>query len=190
MSPRNERIDRHDDGGIISVTPMWKLRASTRIKSNRLWAIGLLLLLAASAAPRLSGMPRSERHEWRHEIERLEEAWREAMLRTDATTVSKMLAEDYMGISPIGTLQSKEQMLASLRSGSMRFKVLDFSDRKVRLYGATAVVTSRAEVQGVSPDGALSGSYRYTHVWVRNAQGTWKIVSFEASRIDEPRESK
>lgn len=147
-----------------------------------------MLLLAATTAPLLSGMPHSERHEERHEIDQMEDAWREAMLRSDAAAVSTMLADDYMGISPMGTLQSKEQTLAILRAGSMRFKSLEFSDRKVRLYGATAVVTSRAEVDGVSPDGPLTGSYRYTHVWVRNPQGVWKIVSFEASRIDEPRD--
>jgi ketosteroid isomerase-like protein len=31
-----------------------------------------------------------------------------------------------------------------------------------------------------------TGSYRYTRVYVRNAQGLWKIVSFEASRIRFP----
>jgi ketosteroid isomerase-like protein len=46
-------------------------------------------------------------------------------------------------------------------------------------------VTSLAEVQGTTADGDLSGSYRYTHVYVRDAQGAWKIVSFEASRIRE-----
>ena len=119
-------------------------------------------------------------------LNEIPDAWRLAMLHGDVATVGSMLAVDYMGISPMGTLQSREQTMASLRAGTMRFKSLEFSDRKVRLYGTTAVVTSRAEVDGVSPDGPLTGSYRYTHVWVRNAQGVWKIVSFEASRIDEP----
>jgi ketosteroid isomerase-like protein len=36
----------------------------------------------------------------------------------------------------------------------------------------------------------ISGSYRYTRVYVRDAQGKWKIVSFEASRIREPGQPK
>ncbi len=169
---------------------MWKYGANSPAGLKRLLALCFLMLLAASAAPLLSGMPRAERHEKRHEIDKMEDAWRLAMLHGDAATVSAMLADDYMGISPMGTLQSREQTLASLRAGTMHFKSLDFSDRKVRLYGTTAVVTSRAEVDGVSPDGPLTGSYRYTHVWVRNAQGAWKVVSFEASRIDESPEYK
>jgi ketosteroid isomerase-like protein len=60
----------------------------------------------------------------------------------------------------------------------------------VRFYGTTALVTSLAEVQGTTPEGNISGSYRFTHVYARNAQGKWKIVSFEASKIREPGEHK
>jgi ketosteroid isomerase-like protein len=48
------------------------------------------------------------------------------------------------------------------------------------------VVTSLANIQATTPDGKVSGSYRYTRVYVRDAQGDWKIVSFEASRVREP----
>ena len=53
----------------------------------------------------------------------------------------------------------------------------------MRFYGTTALVTSRAEVSGTSPEGDFSGSYRYTRVYVRQPDGKWQIVSFEASRI-------
>jgi ketosteroid isomerase-like protein len=49
-------------------------------------------------------------------------------------------------------------------------------------------VTSVADVQGTTSDGDVSGSYRYTRVYVRNATGAWKIVSFEYSKIREPGE--
>jgi ketosteroid isomerase-like protein len=95
-----------------------------------------------------------------------------------------------MAITAYGTLQTKEQALANLRSGRMHFTSLDVSDRKVRFYGKTALVTSLAEVQGTTAEGDISGSYRYTRVYVRDAQGEWKIVSFEASRIRDPGEHK
>ena len=67
---------------------------------------------------------------------------------------------------------------------------IEFSDRKVRFYGQTALVTSRAEVSGNNADADFSGSYRYTRVYVRDEQGKWKIVSFEASRIRDSGEHK
>jgi len=60
----------------------------------------------------------------------------------------------------------------------------------VRFYGKTALVNSVAFVQGTTTDGDVSGSYRYTRVYVRDAQDKWKIVSFEASRIRQPGERK
>lgn len=135
-------------------------------------------------------MPRAEKHESRIEIDQLEEQWREAVLQDDAATMNTLLAGDYMAITPWGALQTKEETLNSMRSGRWRITVLNLLDRKVRFYGTTAIVNSVAEVQGASPGGNISGSYRYTHVYVRTPQGDWKIVNFEASRIRHPGEHR
>jgi ketosteroid isomerase-like protein len=169
---------------------MWKSRAHDRTQSNRLWTIGFLLLLAATTAPMLSGMPRGERHEERHEIDQLEDAWREAVLHRDVTAIDRLLADDYVGITASGMLESKDETIEHLRDGTLHFNSIDFTDRKVRFYGSTAVVTSRAEVSGRSPSGDISGAYRYTRVYVREPQGEWRIVSFEVSSIRESDEQR
>jgi ketosteroid isomerase-like protein len=155
-----------------------------------LMAAGLLLALPLSAAAAQAGMPRAEKHESKHEIDQLEEDWRQAALKSNTAAMDALLADDYMAITAAGTLQTKDQTLANLRSGLTHFTSLGFFDRKVRFYGTTAVVTSIAQVNGVTPEGDISGSYRYTRVYVRGAAGKWKIVSFEASRIREPDERK
>jgi ketosteroid isomerase-like protein len=144
---------------------------------------------AASAPPRAT-MPRGEKHEVRHEIDHLEDAWRDAVLKHDASEMEGLLADDYMGISAKGTLLTKEQTIANIRAGRVHLTSLEVSDHKVRFYGKTAVVTSLVEVQGANADGDVSGSLRYTHVYVSDAQGRWKIVSSEASRVREPAEHK
>jgi len=148
------------------------------------------LVLAPCAAQLHGETHRAQKHENRREIDQLEEAWRTAVLRANTTAMESLLADDYMGITPNGTLQSKEQALASLRTGMTHITTLEISDRKVRFYGTTALVTSRAEVSGTAPQGDISGSYRYIRVYVRTDQGAWKIVSFEASRIRDPDEHK
>jgi ketosteroid isomerase-like protein len=137
-----------------------------------------------------AGMPRGQKHESRHEIDQLEETWRDAILKSNTTVMDGLLADDYMAITASGTLQTKEQALASLRTGRVHFSTLDISDRKVRFYGTTALVTSLAAVQGTTGDGDVSGNYRYTRVYVKDPQGAWKIVSFEVSKIREPGEHK
>lgn len=128
-------------------------------------------------------MPRAEKHESRHVIDELENQWRDAILKRDTAAMNALLADDYTAITAYGTLQTRDEAIANLRSGRFRISSLDLSDRKVRFYGKTALVTSIAQVEGTSPEGTLNGSYRYTRVYVRSPQGTWKIVSFEASRI-------
>jgi ketosteroid isomerase-like protein len=141
------------------------------------------LLLAVCAAPLFAGMPRAQKHERRHEIDHLEEIWRNALLKDDTSAMSSLLAEDYMAITPTGTLQTKDETLAGLRSGHVHFTTLEILDRKVRFYGTTALVTSTADVQATTPEGNLSGSYRYVRVYIEGPPGIWKIVSFEANRI-------
>jgi ketosteroid isomerase-like protein len=155
----------------------------------------LLLALGVSApmifaAPQKGAMPKGQRHESRREIDQLEEAWRNAVLKADITAMNSLLADDYMAITPNGTLQTKEEALANLRSGATHIASLEVSDRRVRFYGTTALVTSQAEVSGKNANGDFSGTFRYTRVYVRNAQGKWKVVSFEASRVREPGERK
>lgn len=179
------RIDPFDVSPLLSLSPM-RTHKGTSSPFKR-WSVFMALVIAVLAAGEsLRAMPRAEKHEGRHQIERLEEAWRNAILRGNISAMDGLLADDYMAITPTGILQSKEQALATLRSGAMKFTSLEVSDRKIRLYGTTALVTSRAEVKGTGPEGDMSGAYRYTRVYVRDPRGVWKIVSFEASRIREP----
>jgi hypothetical protein len=135
-------------------------------------------------------VPRAQRHEYRHEIEQMEEAWRSAILKGNASALDGLLADDYTGITAKGAIQTKEQAVNSVRSGMLQVSALNISDRKIRIYGATAVVTSMAELTGVKKELELSGRYRYTRVYVRKPAGQWKIVSFEASRIQDSPEHK
>jgi ketosteroid isomerase-like protein len=148
-------------------------------------ALALALAVSAATVVGQAGMPRGQKHESRHEIDQLEETWREAVMKGNTAAMSNLLADDYMAITASGTLQTKDQTLESLRAGRVHFSTLDISDRKVRFYGTTALVTSVADVQGTTSDGDVSGSYRYTRVYVRDATGAWKVVSFEVSKIRE-----
>jgi ketosteroid isomerase-like protein len=197
-------VNSFDRGGLlglpsVTVMPKATIKTSKFIRRRAAYALALLAALGASAltafatpphAPPHGQMPKAQKHESRHEIDQLEEAWRDAVLKANATAMDSLLAEDYMAITPNGSLQSKEQALDNLRSGTTHITAIEISDRKVRFYGTTALITSRADVSGTKDGVDFSESYRYTRVYVRDAQGKWKIVSFEASRIREPGEKK
>lgn len=122
-----------------------------------------------------------------HIIERLERRWQQAELDANTAILASMLSDDYLGISANGTLSTKPETLESFKSGAIHFTAMNSSDRKIRVYGSTAVVVSRAQVSGTQDGEDISGHYRYTRVYHRT-NGVWKIVSFEASRI-HPKQS-
>ena len=187
-------IDRPAHREIVSDTPMRGASTNSSTRMNRRTALAAVLIpvlmLAVWARPLHAGLPVTQKHERRHEIDQLEEVWRNAVLTGNAAAMDSLLADDYMAITASGTLQTKDQALANLRAGRAHITTLDISDRKVRFYGTTAVVTSLADVKGTNPEGEFSGSFRYTRVYVRDARGEWKIVSFEASRIRAPGEHR
>jgi ketosteroid isomerase-like protein len=135
-------------------------------------------------------MPKAQQHSSRHEIDQLEDTWRNAVLKSNLAAMDRLLADDYLAITASGLVQTKAQTLANLKSGRIHLASLNVSDRKVRFYGRTAVVTSLAVVQASTGEGDISGNYRYTRVYVRDTAGNWKIVSFEASKIRDPGEHK
>ncbi len=118
------------------------------------------------------------------EIEGLEQDWRTAQLSNNVTEADRLLADDYLGINANGTLETKADELSRRRSGDFHISQLELSDIKVRIYGDTAVVTSKAELMGKNGDRDISGRYRYTRVY-SNRDGQWRIVSFEASKISD-----
>jgi len=58
-----------------------------------------------------AGQPKPKKVDNRHEIEQLEEAWRNAALKSDTNAMSALLADDYIAITASGTLQTKEEAL-------------------------------------------------------------------------------
>ena len=173
---------------LVRVYHPYTIMADVNLPRSVRWISAAVLALtfvlgAVARPPQANNMPRGQRHESRHDIDQLEEVWKDALLHRNVSAMDALLADDYIAITPNGTLQSRDQTLASLRSGAMQINSLEFSDRKVRFYGQTALVTSRAELTGTNAGADFSGSYRYTRVYVRNEQSQWKIVSFEASRI-------
>ena len=145
----------------------------------------LLCLMLPLGAAHAGLLPRGSRQ--RREIEHLEQQYRQAMLNGDIVMMRRMLADSYIGIEPNGIIKTKNETLADWEHHRVTMQRLDLSDVRVRIFGDTAVVTSRAFVIGRGPYGPIHGEFRYTRVYHRERTGRWQIVSFEANRIREHR---
>jgi ketosteroid isomerase-like protein len=146
-----------------------------------------LVLAVIPAFPAQHGGPRAKavsvdavEQETIREIIDIERQTKEATLRRDAAFPLRMLADDYVAISPLGQVTTKKEAISARRSGQLRYENIDVSDMVVRLYGDTAIVTARADVKGHQLGEDFSGPYRYTRVWVKRA-GRWQAVSYQAT---------
>jgi ketosteroid isomerase-like protein len=130
-----------------------------------------------------------KKHDAKRQVEALEEQWRQAQLSGDVATMDKLLSDDYIGISMTGQVSTKMQQLDRMRSHKFVLSKLDLGEMQVKLVGSIAIVTSRAEVEAINDGVPIQGTFRYTRVYQRLPSGTWKITSFEATRVPGSRES-
>jgi ketosteroid isomerase-like protein len=114
------------------------------------------------------------------EIVDMERQARDASLHRDADFSQRTLAEDYVAITPLGQVTTKQDTVSARKSGQLRYDDINVTDMVVRVYGDTAVVTARADVKGHQLGEDFSGPYRYTRVWVRRT-GHWLAVSYQAT---------
>jgi ketosteroid isomerase-like protein len=114
------------------------------------------------------------------EIVDMERQAKEASLHRDVDFSQRTLADDYVAISPLGTVTTKQDSVSVRKSGQLRYDTINITDMVVRVYGDTAIVTARADVKGHQLGEDFSGPYRYTRVWVRRS-GRWQTVSYQAT---------
>jgi hypothetical protein len=153
---------------------------------NKCFVFLLLLLIAVPAFPAQhvavhprAPFPAGEQDAIR-EIVDLERQAKEASLHRDAEFSERTLADDYVAITPLGQVTTKQDTVRARKSGQLRYEAIDVSDMVVRVYGETAVVTARADVKGHQLGEDFSGPYRYTRIWVRR-NGRWQTVSYQAT---------
>jgi len=152
-------------------------------------ATGTGVVFCAHPAFAGHGMPLHEKkHDAKRQVEALEEQWRTAQLADDVDTMDKLLSDDYIGISMSGQVITKAQQLDRLRTHKFALTRLDLGEMQIKLVGAIAIVTSRAQVEGTNDGVPVKGTFRYTRVYQHLPSGIWKITSFEATRVPESRD--
>ncbi|WP_263368015.1 nuclear transport factor 2 family protein [Edaphobacter bradus] len=159
------------------------------MRSNRalvVVAIALCSLVAGGAGtPRAFAAPQhhEKKHDVKKQVEILEEKWRTVLLTGDYAAMDKMLADDFIGISMSGQLNTKAQQLERVRTRKFVISRLELSDMKVKLVDSVAIVTSVADLEGTNEGVSVKGQYRYTRIYRRVPSDGWKVTSFEATRI-------
>src|SRR3954451_15506688 len=116
------------------------------------------------------------------EIRAAEKLWNESRVRADVAALGTLLDDAWTVTHGDGTINTKAEYLADLKSGARKF----FADVKqddftVRVYGETAVAAglsdSKVEYKGKPSGGAL----RFTRVYMKR-DGRWVMITSHATR--------
>ncbi len=108
-------------------------------------------------------------------VARLDTEYQAAVAANDVPTMARILSDDFVLTTGSGKCFTKEDLLAEARGGRTVYAFQDDSQRTVRLWGDTAVVTALLRAKGTE-DGEPFG-YRvwFSDTYVRTS-GTWRYV--------------
>jgi ketosteroid isomerase-like protein len=102
--------------------------------------------------------------------------WLDALRRSDLAALDRIMADDFMLAAEDGSVLSKEQDTAPIKSGDLRFESLTTRDVKVFVYGNTAVVTGVGIYKINFKGKASTIRERFFDVYQKR-KGQWQVIA-------------
>ena len=116
-------------------------------------------------------------------IKKIEQELTDSLLKSDTSVFEKYLASDYLGIGPDGVTQNKSELLADIKSGTLKLESSNLSDIKVQVADPDmAVVVYRSTDKGMYKGKDVTGEYRWLDVFVKR-DGKWQIAIDQGTQI-------
>jgi len=116
-------------------------------------------------------------------IKKIEQELTDSLLKSDTSAFEKYLASDYLGIGPEGVTQNKSELLADIKSGTLKLESSNLSDIKVQVADPDmAVVVYRTDDKGIYKGKDITGQYRWLDVFVKRG-GKWQIAIDQGTQI-------
>lgn len=100
----------------------------------------------------------------------------------DADSYSSYLTDDYVRISANGEVSTKEEVLLSMRSASPGNFKMNPQDLTVRVYGNTAILNARLDLETKKDDVVTRRSSLITKVFIKR-DGNWYLSSLQGTAI-------
>ena len=96
--------------------------------------------------------------------------------------LSRLVAEDFIEISRLGTIRTKADNMRDIASGNLKLTSVRYDSLTVRIYGDVAVLQGIADNAGTLRGLPFSGKIRYTRVFVRRS-GRWQAVAMQQTSM-------
>jgi|SRR5215469_3666720 len=154
------------------------LQCLTRMVGIRGWRLVAAGLVVGAAAAGLATTGYQSEHD-RQTVAALDTEYQNAVKRNDATTMSRILADDFVLVTGSGKAYSKEDMLQDAKRGDV-YERNDEESQTVRVWGNTAVVTAKLWEKYTSGGKSYEHKFWFSDTYVRTSAG-WKYVFGQSS---------
>jgi uncharacterized protein (TIGR02246 family) len=108
-----------------------------------------------------------------------------ALIAADIPELSRIFADDYVQYDESGKPSTKQEVLANLKSGAIRYVSMVSTGRRIRLLTEDVAIVHGSEDDEVERHGKrFPIRYVYMDVVVKR-EGRWQIVGSQLARLDE-----
>jgi len=115
-------------------------------------------------------------------------AERDAALKAGNTAkLETIYADDYMSTGPTGVSRTKALVMEDFKSGVLKVESISSDDIRIRVHGDTAIATGVNTMKGTDRGRVMGGQNRFTQVWVKGTDGSWRIAAFQLTPVAAPR---
>ena len=121
--------------------------------------------------------------ELQSKVDELEERLRQAMLHSEVSVLDELIAPELIFTNHLGQLITKQDDLASHKSGALQLKALTPSEQRIQINHGFAVVSVLMHLLGTYESTPIDFGIRYTRIWATASGGSMQIVAGHASAI-------
>jgi len=143
------------------------------MKLTQRWLGSVLALIALSFAADALASPEED-------VDRVEDARYEAMIRADGAALAATLAEEFLYYQPSGKTATKTSYIELTASGAVKIYKAERYDVKIHIYGDVATVMGSTRLDIQFGNDRRDVDLRYLNVWVLR-DGRWQLAARQSA---------
>lgn len=109
-------------------------------------------------------------------ITQMEQQWAASAKADNPDMVAPMLADNFVNMDSDGTMHTKAESLARMKSA--KWEMNDVSDITVTVHGNTAIATGAWQGKGTDSGGkSVDAHERWVDTWMKMPTGKWQCIA-------------